>query len=326
MISLVVVLSFITGFCFVLGALSLAWSIPERGRLKQVRERLEFINSAEARAKDPYLTILRDELLSEIPALHRFLSRFVVVGGLQRVITQANLKIRAGVVLLVCVSLAFGTGYFLSATYTNAVWPVILLGSLLVGFLPIAYVLHLRQRRFRKFEEQLPEALELLGRALRAGHAFTTAIEMIASEMREPISTEFGKAFVQQNFGLPLRQSLMNLTDRVPLLDVQFFVTAVLIQKETGGNLAEILDNLSYVIRERFKLQGQVRAVSAYGRLTGTILAVLPIALAILLYLSSPEYMMVLFRDRTGRMITGVYLVFQVLGFLTIRKIVKIRV
>ena len=322
----IVSLTFVTGFCVVMGALSLAWSLPERGRLKRIRQRLEFINAADRREKDPYLTILRDELLSEIPALHQFLSRFMFVGGLQRVLNQADLKVRASVVLLACFVLALFIGYLLSSPRFTLVMPVLILLSLLGGLAPLGYVLYLRQQRFRRFEAQLPEALELLARALRAGHAFTTAIEMVSTEMPDPIAAEFEKAFAQQNFGLPLRQALMNLIDRVPLLDVQFFVTAVLIQKETGGNLAEILDNLSYVIRERFKLQGHVRAVSAQGRLTGIILVVLPLVLGFLLYGVSPEYITLLFTDPTGRIILGVYVVFQVLGFLSVRKIVRIRV
>lgn len=322
----IILISFVTGFCVVLGALSLAWSLPERGRLKHMRERLEYINAAHDREKDPYLTILRDELLSEIPSLHRFLSRFVFIGGLQRVINQANLKVRAGVVILTCLVLGVAGGYFLTFFRISLVMPITVMLAVLIGLAPLAYIFRVRKSRFQRFEEQLPEALELMARALRAGHAFTTAIEMVSTELADPISTEFGKTFVQQNFGLALRQSLMNLAERIPLLDVQFFVTAVLIQKETGGNLAEILDNLSYVIRERFKLQGHVRAVSAQGRFTGIILLLLPIAIGTLLYIANPEYLMVFFRDRVGRLIMGVYTVFQILGYLSIRKIVRIRV
>lgn len=326
MVPLLIFLTFLIGFCFVLGALSLAWNLPERGRLRRVRERLEFINAADTHERDPYLTILRDELLSDIPALHKMLSRFVLVGGLQRLITQADLKLRAGVVILVCFILAFGSAYLLTLTRISPVTPITILLAVLVGCAPIGCILHLRQIRLRRFEEQLPEALELLSRALRAGHALTTAIEMASAELAEPISVEFGKVFVQQNFGLPLRQSLTNLVERIPLMDVQFLVTAILIQKETGGNLAEILDNLSYVIRERFKLQRHVRAISAQGRLSGMILVLLPIVVAFLMYLLNPDYITILFTDHYGHVILGFYLVFQVLGYLSIRKIVRVRV
>ena len=139
-------------------------------------------------------------------------------------------------------------------------------------------MLYKRNRRFRKFEELFPEALDLLTRAVKAGHAFNTGIEMIADEMPEPIAKEFRITYDEQNFGLPLKQALFNMVDRVPLLDLKFFVTAVMMQKETGGNLAEILTNLSHVIRERFKIMGEVRTFSAQGRLTGYILTAVPIA------------------------------------------------
>ena len=149
-------------------------------------------------------------------------------------------------------------------------------GADLGAFLPYSYASYRRTKRFQKFEELFPEAIDTLARAVRAGHAFTTALEMISNEVAEPIATEFRKLFEEQKFGLPVRDALINLTERVPLVDVKFFVTAVMLQRETGGNLAEILDNLSYVIRERFKIQRQVRVYTAQGRLTMMLLMGLP--------------------------------------------------
>jgi tight adherence protein B len=178
----------------------------------------------------------------------------------------------------------------------------------------------------RRFEEQFPEALDLLSRALRAGHAFTTAMSMVADEAPDPIGPEFKKSFDEQNFGLPLKDALNNLSERVPLLDVRFFVTAVLIQRETGGNLSEILDNLAHVVRERFKILRQVRVYTAHGRLTGYTLLALPAALAVLLFMLNPGLMNLLFQERMGQMLLTSAIVLQVIGFFWIKQVVKIEV
>jgi tight adherence protein B len=322
----IITFSFLAGFFLILGVLNLAWTIPERGRLRKIRQRLEFIADVNARERDPYLSILRDELLSDIPAFHKFLSRFIITTGLQKLINQADLKIRSGVVILISLVMAVGTGFVLSFFNISKVFALTVGLSIFVGMLPYLYILRVRRRRFNRFEEHFPEALELMGRALRAGHAFTTALEMVAMEMPYPISMEFEKVFVQQNFGLPLRNSLINLMDRVPLMDVRFFATAVLIQKETGGNLAEILDKLGHVIRERFKLRGHVKAVSAQGRLSGMFLCLLPIIVAVLMVLISPNYIGVLYKEQFGRYILATWMICQVVGFLAIRKIIRIKI
>ena len=176
------------------------------------------------------------------------------------------------------------------------------------------------------FEEHFPEALDLLSRALKAGHAFQTAMGMVADEMKAPIGPEFKKTFDQQNFGLPLRDSLTQMSERVPLLDVRFFVTAVLIQRETGGNLSEILENLAHVVRERFKILRQVRVHTAHGRFTAFVLLALPAGLAVMLYFLSPEHMELLFNERMGRIMLMVAIVMQTIGFIWIKKIIKIEV
>ena len=176
------------------------------------------------------------------------------------------------------------------------------------------------------FEERFPEALDLLSRALRAGHAFQTALGMVGDELKEPVGPEFKKTFDQQNFGLPLRDALNQMADRVPVLDVRFFVTAVLIQRETGGNLSEILDNLAYVVRERFKIRRQVRTHTAHGRFTAFVLLSLPAVLAIALTLLNPEHMAPLFRERMGQMALLTAMVMQAIGFVWIQKVIKIEV
>jgi tight adherence protein B len=183
-----------------------------------------------------------------------------------------------------------------------------------------------RSARIKKFEEQFPEALDLLSRALRAGHAFQTSLGMVADELTEPVGPEFKKTFDQQNFGLPLKECLFDLADRVPLLDVRFFATAVSIQRETGGNLAEILDKLAYVVRERFKILRQVRVHTAHGRFTGYVLLALPAVLGIILSYISPDHMNTLFTEPQGKtMLLGAG-VMQCVGYIWIRKVIKIEV
>ena len=196
-----------------------------------------------------------------------------------------------------------------------------------VGFsLPFLVLRSKRTRRLRTFEEAFPEALDLISRALKAGHAFATGLKMVADEMAEPIGPEFRKTFDEQNFGLPLKDSLENLTLRVPLLDMKFFATAVLIQRETGGNLSEILENLAHVVRERFKILRQVRVYTAHGRLTGYVLLALPAVLAIALSFINPEHMNMLVRERMGQMMLLVAIVMQFIGFIWIKQVVKIEV
>jgi len=194
------------------------------------------------------------------------------------------------------------------------------------GVAPYLWLMHRRTSRRKRFEEQFPEALDLMSRAIRAGHALQTALGMAADELPDPVGPEFKKTFDQQNFGLPLRDALNEMAVRIPLLDVRFFVTAVLIQRDTGGNLAEILDNLAHVVRERFKIRRQVRVHTAHGRFTGYVLLALPAALAIALSFINPEHMQLLFREHMGQMMLMGAIVMQVIGFLWIRQVIKIEV
>src|ERR1700682_4195387 len=184
-------------------------------------------------------------------------------------------------------------------------------GALLGFFIPYAYASHMRTKRFQKFEEKFPEAIDTLARAVRAGHAFTTALEMIANEVSEPVAGEFRQLYEEQKFGLPVRDALLNLAERIPLVDVKFFVTAVMLQRETGGNLAEILDNLSYVIRERFKILRQVRVHTAQGRLTMFLLMGMPPTVVAILQVFSPEFVYPLFHDPIGHALLVVSLSLQ---------------
>jgi tight adherence protein B len=199
-------------------------------------------------------------------------------------------------------------------------------GAAIGSALPFIFLRVKRTRRLRAFEETFPEALDLVSRALKAGHAFATGLKMVADEMPEPIGPEFRKTFDEQNFGLPLKDALANLTVRIPLLDMRFFSTAVLIQRETGGNLAEILENLAHVVRERFKILRQVRVYTAHGRLTGYVLLGLPVFLAIALMFINPEHMELLFHERLGHIMLGATVIMQTVGYFWIKQVVKIEV
>jgi tight adherence protein B len=203
---------------------------------------------------------------------------------------------------------------------------VIAAGALVFSFFPYMYVLKKRKKRMHMFEEQFPEALDFLGRALRAGHAFSASLEMLSEESMDPLGLEFRKVFNEQNLGASTESALQNLSQRMPMLDVRFFVSAVLLQKETGGNLSEILSRLAYVIRERFRLKGQVKAASAHGRITGTVLTIMPLVLMALLMVVAPDYLPSMARDEDGRKMIGFAIGGQFLGYLCIRKIVNIKV
>ncbi len=244
--------------------------------------------------------------------------------ALGRWIDQSGVKTSISAVLIVGVGLA-AVFAFLTSMLFNNFWAAPL--GAVAGFaIPFAYLNFKRNRRMRTFEEQFPEALDLIARALKAGHAFVTGLKMVADEMSDPVGPEFRKTFDEQNFGLPLKDALENLTARVPSLDVRFFATAVLIQRETGGNLSEILENLAHVVRERFKILRQVRVYTAHGRMTGYVLLALPTVLCIALVFINPDHMNLLFRERLGQMLLMLSITLQFIGYVWIRQVIKIEV
>ncbi|MGA8617315.1 MAG: type II secretion system F family protein [Candidatus Sulfotelmatobacter sp.] len=289
-----------------------------------IRDRLATVQKAPEREPDEEFALLRDEQLSRIPALDSLLRRSSRVSAIQDALLQAGMKFRAGNFLALCLlcGAVVGVATLLWAGNPAVAWAALLIGA----FLPYSFVSYRRQKRFEKIEELFPEAIDTLARAVRAGHAFTTALEMISNEISEPLASEFRKLFEEQKFGMPVRDALMNLTDRVPLVDVKFFVTAVMLQRETGGNLAEILDNLSYVIRERFKIQRQVRVHTAQGRLTMILLMAMPPVVVAVLELFSPDFVRPLFYDPLGHFLVVVSVVLQTIGYFVIRKIIRIQV
>lgn len=308
-----------------LGIFAVASLLDQRNsRARLIRERLATVEKAAERNPSEELALLRDEMLSQIPALDSLLRRSDWISRMQTTLAQADLDMRAGNFLGLCLATGAVTGLLVLAASGSLVfgWTAVFLGA----FFPYSYVSYRRGKRFQKFEELFPEAIDTLARAVRAGHAFTTAVEMISTEVAEPISSEFRKLFEEQKFGLPVRDALMNLTERVPLVDVKFFVTAVMLQRETGGNLAEILDNLSYVIRERFKIMRQVRVYTAQGRLTMMLLMGLPPVIVITMLVANPSFIRPLFADPIGHTLIVAGITLQTLGYFVIRRIIQIQV
>ena len=239
-------------------------------------------------------------------------------------LAQAGIDLRAGNFLGLCALAGIGAAI---VTYVLSRRIEIAWAAMLIGFMmPYSYVSMKRQKRFTKFDELFPEAIDTLARAVRAGHAFTTALEMITNEINEPVAGEFRQLYEEQKFGMPVRDALMNLTERMPSVDVKFFVTAVMLQRETGGNLAEILDNLSYVIRERFKIQRQVRVYTAQGRLTMGLLMGMPPIIVVTMMLLNPAFIRPLFSDPIGHTLLVGGITLQTVGYFVIRKIIRIQV
>ncbi|HTL42885.1 MAG TPA: type II secretion system F family protein [Vicinamibacterales bacterium] len=318
-----VVFMFLVGSGVVLGAYYAVTTLPARMEQRRLDERLgEISRTKEDDEKSIDLLKTRDE--GPLPAIERMLGGTTRGTQLGRWIEQSGVKISISSLALYALSGAAVCGLVASRLMRmNVGW---FIGGA-IGFAIPFFVLNVkRKRRIRRFEEEFPEALDLIARALKAGHAFATGLKMVADEMSEPIGPEFRKTFDEQNFGLPLKDALNNLTERIPLLDVRFFATAVLIQRETGGNLSEILENLAHVVRERFKILRQVRVYTAHGRLTGYVLLALPVFLVIALSFINPEHMQLLFRERIGHMLLGATVVMQTIGYFWIRQVVKIEV
>jgi len=294
-----------------------------RSEKAEVKRRISLLELRNVRDSD-VPEYLKNEVLSEVPLVNRLLSRVNIAAKIDRRLRQADMKIPVGTFLLLSLVL-FSVGIVAGRLLH---WPTIL--SVVVGIVLLAVpnliVDIKRRRRLKRFMNHFPEALEMFARSLRAGHSFTGAIQLVAQEMPDPIGPEFSKVFEEQNLGIPLRQALIGMTDRVDILDVKFFVTAILIQRETGGNLAEIIDKIAYVIRERFRIQGQLKIFTAQARISGTILALLPISLAVLLSTINPEYMKPLWVEKTGKIMIVVAVIMQILGIIAIRKIIRIKI
>ena len=322
--ALLLVLVFLSVFV-VLAMLMFASGAGASQRAKQTLAHLESALATNApTSRDQIVDIRKSELLSSVPLINRLLLKLELAPRLRMLLYQANLKWTAGGLIMMS-ALAFVICGYLVYLRTGAVVLGLAIGAI-AGAVPIFFVLHRRTDRFNQFDQGLPEALDLMVSALRAGHSLVAALRLVANESPDPIGGEFRICFDEQNYGLELRTAMENLVVRVPLQDLRIVATAILIQKESGGNLAEVLDKASNLIRERFKLKRQILIHTAQGRLTGWILSILPVVLGILLYLINPDTMSILWKREAGLHLLYAAGGMTIVGALIIRKIVNMEV
>lgn len=321
---LVVALVWVVLFAVVMLAISVGLRYLETERKRRV---VNLLSSVEDGAAPSAQTTILTGSEAQTETLMETISRLPVVVRLQARIDQAGLEWSALGVIAGMLFFAIIGAFLGSVVPIPAVRAFMAVGmGALFAMIPVAYVGMKRAKRMSQFEEQFPEALDFLARSMRAGHGFSVALEMLSAESVDPLGTEFRRVFNEQNLGSPIETALRNLTQRMPLLDVRFFVSAVLLQRETGGNLAEILTKLGSVIRERFRLKGQVKAVSAHGRLTAGILSVLPVVTLLGLMFVAPGYMQSMAEDPDGKYLILGSIIGQGLGYYTMRRIINIKV
>jgi tight adherence protein B len=296
-------------------------SDAKRARLN---ERLAEAIQSSAHSEDIDVRLAREELLSEIPWMDRILVKLQATSKIKRMIDQADLHIT--VMRLVLFSLTTGVLAALAVSMVSTSYLMMVVFGGIAATLPFLHVSVKRRKRLKKFLQLLPDTLDLISRSLSAGHAFTESLHMVATEMPEPIATEFRKAYEEQNLGLSLKLALENLARRVPLLDLRMCVTAVLIQRETGGNLSELLEKVAHTIRERFRIMEDLKTMTLSSRWSAWLLCGLPIFLAIYVSIMNPDYMDVMWRDSRGHRLLALAAIMQVLGMLLVQKIMKIRV
>ena len=309
---------------FVVYALYLFTSRKSDARRRLLNERLAEAIRTSAQSTDVDVQLAREELLSEIPWVNRSLIKFELSASIKRMIDQADLQIT--VMRLVLFSLTAAALGFLAASMITVSLPVKCLFAFLAGAFPFLHVIGKRKKRMKKFLQLLPDALDLMARGLSAGHAFTEALQMVSTEMPEPISSEFRKTYDEQNLGLSLKLALDNLVHRVPLLDLRMTVTAIMIQRETGGNLSELLEKVAYTIRERFRIMEDLKTLTLSSRWSAWLLCGLPIFLAVYMSVMNPTYMEVMWRDPRGHNLLFVAAIMQILGMLMVQKIMKIKI
>jgi tight adherence protein B len=318
----VAVLLFIAVFLAIEG-LYLWWNSVRGPEARKISRRLQNM-SAGGSVDSESAKLFKQRLLSNSTGISKWLLKTPRIATLDRVLVQSGLEISVTALLGISFGL-FAVG-LLGMISIRAPWAIALLVAAVLTVIPIQVVLFIRNRRMTKFEALLPEAMDLIGRGLRAGHAFPSAIQMVGQEMPEPVGSEFRYTFDEINFGVNVQDALQNLARRVPITDLRFFVIAVLIQRETGGNLSEVLENISKIIRDRLKLFGRVKTLSAEGRFSAMILTFLPFGTAALLYLVDPKLTSLLWKDETGLKLVYGTLFFMFLGTLWIRRIIRIRV
>ncbi|HEU4846408.1 MAG TPA: type II secretion system F family protein [Burkholderiaceae bacterium] len=304
-------------------ALYLAWNGTKGPEAERVARRLRTM-SAGAHLGQQSNSMIKQRLLSESPALQRLLLELPRIHQLDRLLEQSGLS--WSVADMMGVQLLCGFAVLFATLWMGLPWLLALPLAAGGACLPLLYALRAKDQRLARIDEQLPDALDLIGRAVRAGHAFPTALAMVGDEMREPLAGEFSAAFDEVNFGISMQDALLNLATRVPSTDLRYFVIAVTIQRETGGNLAELLDNISAIIRARMKLMGQIRVLSAEGKMSAWVLGLLPFAAAAMIHLTSPQFLAVLYTDPGGRKMLVGALTMMLIGLFVMRRIIRIRV
>ena len=310
-----------------LGVVSIAFLFES---WREVRRRSDFKRQLRGvtRSSDPVQrgpeSLFRESKISEITWLEPVVQALPQISDLRLLLEQANIGWSAGTFLALTVGMAFSVGASIYVLTGNFIY--FLLAGVVGAFGPLQYIKRKKRRRVEAFEEGFPEAIDLLARSIRAGHAFATGLKVVAEEAQEPVRSEFRHVFEEQKFGLPLEESLLGLGDRIDLVDIRIFVTAILVQRDVGGNLAEILDKISYTIRERFMIRRQIRVYTAQGRMTGYLLAALPLIMGFLIWMLNSEYMSILFSEPIGRLMIAAAVVLQIIGFFVISRIVDIEI
>lgn len=322
--------SFFVILIFVWALAMAAWWLVNRylrnADLGKVRTRLLGNPTKKVKAAPKKLDLITKEDVKTGKVVLRLVQKLELEERLQKLIEQSGLKWSVARLVHACLGsflAAFGLAWlFLPPQASHLAF----VPALLASAFPILFVARKRSARISAFEEQFPESLEFVARSMRAGHGFSVSLEMIHREFQEPLAGEFKRTFEEHNLGMPLELALEKLGHRVPLLDVHFFVSAVMLQKRTGGNLAEILDKLAYIIRERFKLRGRIRAISAHGRMTGMALTSIPIGVAVLMFWVNPDYVRFFINEEIGNYMMAGAIALQITGYLIIQKIVSIEV
>ena len=323
MLQLIMFFAFLAGL-FMVYAIYLITSRQTEAKRAILKERLADAIRASIHSQDLEVQLVRRELLSEIPWVNRVLLGVQLVTQFKKIIDQAASEVT--VMRLLLFSLTAGVLAFLAVSMVSTSLLLAFFFGILATALPTLHILAKRRKRLNKFLSLLPDALDLMSRGLSAGHAFTEALQMVSTEMPEPIASEFRKTYEEQNLGLSLKLALENLVERVPLLDLRMCVTAVLIQRETGGNLSELLEKVAHTIRERVRIMEDLKTLTLSSRWSAWLLCGLPIFLAVYVSLMNPGYMDVMWRDPRGHWLLALAAIMQVLGMLMVQKIMKIRI
>jgi len=316
-----VVLGFLAVVMFLEG-MYLMWNAYKGPEKTRIAKRLQAISAGGSSSQSSSLA--KQRLLAKAPAMQSFLLQIPRIHLLDRMLLQSGLNLNvAGFIGITLVMAALGA---LLGLLLNLAFFVLIVVAAVVALTPYIYIKGAKSKRMIAIETQLPDALDLMGRAMKAGHAFPSALQMVGNEMPEPIASEFRLVFDEINYGISTQEALTNLTLRVPSTDVSYFVIAALIQRETGGNLAELLGNISQLIRERLKLMGTIRVLSAEGRLSAWILTLLPFALGLAIQIVNPKFLSVLWTDPIGLKMVGFAVVLMIIGIFAMSRIIKIRV